>query len=86
MVYELTGRMQFGRLAQAGVTPFDMQVLEQTVLVFVFVCVCLFLRCRLRGAAGCAFCVSGGCGESGCRIDCASSVCTSSTRACRKLF
>ena len=26
VVYERTGRMQFGKLAAAGVTPFDMQV------------------------------------------------------------
>lgn len=29
MVYERTGRMQFGRLADAGVTPFDMQVVKR---------------------------------------------------------
>ena len=26
VVYERTGRMEFGKLAAAGVTPFDMQV------------------------------------------------------------
>lgn len=26
VVYEQTGKMQFGRLADAGVSPFDMQV------------------------------------------------------------
>lgn len=37
VVYEQTGKMRFGRLAEAGVSPFDMQVCPVPVPVVFFV-------------------------------------------------